>query len=516
MSLLINYNFNIDSEINNSDGKKIINSAPDYNKPEYYATNYGGVIGKNGINDYPNAILLNSSAKQYVQIPQINITNNGLTFAFWFQSNNNYTWARIFDIGNRTGNDDIISYINNGYIGFSVYNGGNKYAIDNVIPNMNNNKWNHIAWILSPTNGWKIYLNGIFTISYTDGYYPSAGFRNNNYIGKSNLDTDPYFNGGILDFRIYNGILTDADISTIYNKYNNNDTPIVFNDLYNEIYCNINISPYRNGFKTFTGKSFNDDISILKTLTTTSDTQCLDNCYSNPNCTSYKYTTTLKENNCTLYRGFPSHTVDASNINSGYSITKFGYPFTSLNSAQKSRIKNYCIKKYLGNTYPSTKDRLDDPDFININDNGDKTVLDIDAQNLYNKYKSVGINTMGIINNSTFTPSNPTSSSDSIYSPTTDSIIDNYGNTYKRYSDTLIRLKNENNSDVPTKDSINYINNVVSPKNNDFQKEYLNSIDTKKSEILENFENNLNYNKFFLLLIIFLFIFFIVSILYKK
>jgi hypothetical protein len=515
MSLFINYDFNTGSEINTPDGKKIINTVPQYNNPEYYATNYGGLVGSSGVNNWPNAILLNSSSSQYIQLPQFETTNNGLTFACWFQSNNNGTWARIFDFGNGANSDNIILYINSGYIGFSVYKVNNKYQIDNVIPNMNDNAWNHIAWTLSPTNGWTIYLNGTLFINYSDGYYPNAGFRNNNYIGKSNW-VDPYFNGGIQDFRIYNSVLADTDISTIYNKYHNVSSSIVFNDLYNEIYCNINSPAYRNGYKTLTNKAFNDDLNTLNTITTTSETNCLDNCYINPYCTSYKYNTNSQQNNCTLYDGFPSNTVDATGSNSGYTITKFGYPFTSLNDKQKSHVKKYCIKKYLGNTYPDTKNKLNDPNFLNISDNGNKTVIDIGAQNLYDKYNAVGINSMITVNNSTYTPTDPRSSTDSTLLSTNDSIIDNYGTIYKRYSDNITTIANNNRQATPTQNDISYLNNTVSPKNNTYYSQYSGSIDSKKTQILEPFENNINYNKIFIVLIIIFFIFLVLYILYKN
>jgi hypothetical protein len=508
MSLFINYDFSSSSQINTPDGKKILNSIPN-NTGVYDANNYGCTLGSIGINNIPTAISFISTNSQYIQIPQFNLSSSGLTIAFWLKVNNSLNGSKIIDFGNGNSNNNIICFINGQNLGFCVYMNSTIYTLPNSIPNLTNNTWNHIVWTLSNPTGWNIYINGINQNVAFNGPYPNILFRNFNYIGKSN-DNSPYFSGSIQDFRIYNDVLSDIDISAIYNKYKNNNTnnSIVFNDLYNEIYCNINSPPYRNGYKTITGKAFNDDLNVLNTSTTTSETDCLDICYKNPNCTSYKYNTTTKQNNCTLYNTFPTNTVDATNINSGYSITKFNFPFTSLNSDQKTHVKDYCMKKYLVNKYPDTKNILDDPNFLNINDNGNNTVIDISAQNLYDKYNSLGITSMSTVSNSTFTPSDPRSSTDAKLLSTNDSVLDNYGTTYKRYSDNITTIKNNNSQAIPTQNDINYLNNTVSPRNNTYYNQFSSSVNN-----IENFESEIKKKKIvgliILLFLMFLIIYFL-------
>jgi hypothetical protein len=50
--------------------------------------------------------------------------------------------------------------------------------------------------------------------------YPNIIARTSNYIGKSNLSTDPSFNGFIDDFRVYNRTLTADDVGILYNSAN--------------------------------------------------------------------------------------------------------------------------------------------------------------------------------------------------------------------------------------------------------------------------------------------------------
>lgn len=66
------------------------------------------------------------------------------------------------------------------------------------------------------TNTWNIYINGILKTTVTAKYYPSTSVtRTSSYIGRSNWG-DPYYNGVIDDFRIYNTVLTAQQVNTVY------------------------------------------------------------------------------------------------------------------------------------------------------------------------------------------------------------------------------------------------------------------------------------------------------------
>jgi hypothetical protein len=91
--------------------------------------------------------------------------------------------------------------------------------------NYNDNVWRHVVWTLTyvssgTTSTWKIYVNGILK-STTSGYYPLTSVtRSNCYIGRSAWNSDGYYNGYIDDFRIYNRVLTAADVLNIYTYTN--------------------------------------------------------------------------------------------------------------------------------------------------------------------------------------------------------------------------------------------------------------------------------------------------------
>jgi microcystin-dependent protein len=176
----------------------------------------------------PVIYTIQTSANQtkYVTLPSFTTTNSGLTFSCWFESNYNSTWARIFDFGNGAGSNNILLAINNNSLIFGIYQ-GSTVSQPAVLTsyNSNNNKWNHIAITMtyaasgSTTSNVIFYLNGV-SVSNTSNqfYYPLAMTRTLNYIGRSNWSADPEFFGNIDDFRVYNTVLNQTQILSIYNS----------------------------------------------------------------------------------------------------------------------------------------------------------------------------------------------------------------------------------------------------------------------------------------------------------
>jgi hypothetical protein len=173
----------------------------------------------------PNAyqITLVATSSQYLKTPNFTPTINGLTFSFWYNSNGSGTWARIFDFGNGSSSDNILcspNYDGNGGFGFACISGGlsSNYYVGS---GYNDGTWRHVVWTLtyaaagSQTSTWTIYVNGGW-VAATTNYYPSTSVtRTLSYIGKSNW-ADPYYNGVIDDFRIYNTVLTAQEVNTLY------------------------------------------------------------------------------------------------------------------------------------------------------------------------------------------------------------------------------------------------------------------------------------------------------------
>ena len=175
----------------------------------------------------------NTGNEPYIDVADLpaSLTDaNALSFSFWFRSTSSTTtWGRIFDFGNAAASDNIIAFIETGNFGLSVYDGttaGNNYGF---IINANDNVWRHCVWVMSKISNivtWNIYINGTLSVTKTTGvYFPRSVVRTINYIGKSNWDGDPGYNGNIDDFRIYKEALTQESVSILfaYNRTNYTD-----------------------------------------------------------------------------------------------------------------------------------------------------------------------------------------------------------------------------------------------------------------------------------------------------
>ena len=152
--------------------------------------------------------------KQYVEMPPLNIGSNGVSFACWFRSNSNGVWARVFEFGNGINADNIAMYITaDGNLGVWPVSGSQFNALS--IP-VNDNVWRHVVWTIEASGHWQLYINGVSVYSDTTSSYPNIVLRTNNNLGKSNFPSDPYFNGAIDDFRVFNGVLGAWEVLNVY------------------------------------------------------------------------------------------------------------------------------------------------------------------------------------------------------------------------------------------------------------------------------------------------------------
>lgn len=139
------------------------------------------------------------------------------TIAAWINLNSLDTWERIFDFGN-----SIDQYMfltgssNDGTLRYAITtsgNGGEQQINGSRAPSISS--WQHVAVSYSGTTG-KLYLNGelIGTNSNMTIRPSHLGNTVNNYIGKSQWD-DPYLDGVVNDFRVYDYGLSADDIARL-------------------------------------------------------------------------------------------------------------------------------------------------------------------------------------------------------------------------------------------------------------------------------------------------------------
>ena len=140
---------------------------------------------------------------------------NECTIAFWLRLGSINTWARVFDFNNGSTASSMyfVPRTAGGVIRFGI-NGQNLEAP--AATQFAVNTWTHVAITLSGSTG-TIYLDGIpVATSNTMTNKPSAlGLTPLNYIGRSASAADPYLNGRVDEFLIYEVALGAGQIASL-------------------------------------------------------------------------------------------------------------------------------------------------------------------------------------------------------------------------------------------------------------------------------------------------------------
>ncbi len=165
-----------------------------------------------------NAVNLNSGSSQYVTLPSGVVSNlDAVTIAAWVKLTSSSTWSRIFDFGTgqtvymfltpQSGASNSIRFA------ITTSGGAGEQVIDGTAA-LPTGVWKHVGVTIGG-NGGILYVDGVpVGTNSAMTLVPSfLGITTQNYIGKSQYN-DPYFNGQVDEFRIYNGALSAGDVAT--------------------------------------------------------------------------------------------------------------------------------------------------------------------------------------------------------------------------------------------------------------------------------------------------------------
>ena len=159
-----------------------------------------------------------SGGGQYASLPS-NVTAGlgDFTISTWVNVGSSTNWMRVFDFGETNGRYMYLTPRNGG--GVTRFAIGTNYwyneqAVETTALPLN--QWTHVAVTLTD-NVLRIYVNGVLTGSTVMSAIELAPFRlsgstDNNWIGRSQYGADPYFNGRVDDFRIYNAALPAGEV----------------------------------------------------------------------------------------------------------------------------------------------------------------------------------------------------------------------------------------------------------------------------------------------------------------
>ena len=140
------------------------------------------------------------------------------TIAAWIRTDSDRTWARLFDFGDDRGNYLFLSpHGGSGKprFGVSTTYGHNEQSID-ANTGLPKHEWAHLAVTLSGKTG-TLYLNGTAVGTNPAIDFPpfQLGKTERNWLGRSQFAKDPFLEGAIDDFRIYDGALSPEQIAIL-------------------------------------------------------------------------------------------------------------------------------------------------------------------------------------------------------------------------------------------------------------------------------------------------------------
>jgi hypothetical protein len=196
--------YTLDGNLQDSTGKN--QDATPNGDPSYTTgkTGFTKALAFDGVNDYidlPVAPLLS--------------TLTSSTFAAWVNVYNaGDTWGRVFDFGTGA---TVYMYL-------TPYAGSNtRFAITTsagagesgvTAPHGKSNGWHHLAIVIdADAMTLRLYDDGTMVRSGATTLLPKdLGTTTQNWLGRSEYTTDPYFNGALNDLRIYNRALSDGEV----------------------------------------------------------------------------------------------------------------------------------------------------------------------------------------------------------------------------------------------------------------------------------------------------------------
>jgi hypothetical protein len=255
-----------------------------------YAKNFYGVIDASyasgaGVDYTINKVgtgALKLFSNSYVDFSSNNIAEttdfispNGMTFSLWIDSSGTTLNAPIFYFGSASAADYIKLIINSSNsISCNVTTAVGNSTVA-LIPNYNNRIWRHVVWTLgyssSNTSRWNIYIDSSMVSSTSNNYYPiSTTAKTTSRLGSDGGSI--YYNGWIDDFRVYQRVLNQLEVTQLYNYVDtSSNIPTLNADAANFSWT----PPARNGGVSYNYYSTDNTLDTSSTTINTKTTNAI-------------------------------------------------------------------------------------------------------------------------------------------------------------------------------------------------------------------------------------------------
>jgi hypothetical protein len=192
-------------EGNTSDSSGNANHATRTGASTFVAGQYGSALNFSGTG-------------QYAMVPAgilASVTN--FTIAGWVNWNGGGAWQRIFDFGNDTTQYMFLTPSSgSGTLRFAISTNGTVAGAEQILETapLPAGQWRHVAVTRNGNLG-RLYTNGVLAVSGTVTIAPASFNPALNYLGDSQYAADPFFNGRLDEFYIYNYALSSTEITQL-------------------------------------------------------------------------------------------------------------------------------------------------------------------------------------------------------------------------------------------------------------------------------------------------------------
>ncbi len=184
----------------------------DGNTDTSVGTAHAAASGSPGYSTGIGGIAINlDGTEDFLRLPAGIASLDEITIASWFRSDSSASWQRIFDFGTDTDQYMFLCPRSNAStIQFSIKNGGAAQFLE--APALPTGQWVHVAVTLGNNVG-KLYVNGALADTGSITIKPTDFLHGNSFIGDSQWPNDPFYDGRIDEFQIYNHVLDAVAIA---------------------------------------------------------------------------------------------------------------------------------------------------------------------------------------------------------------------------------------------------------------------------------------------------------------
>jgi hypothetical protein len=162
-------------------------------------------------------INLPAASNAYLALPANTPNSTSMTVMGWVNWSGGASFQRFFDVG--SGQANCIGMTPSaGTTGISIFSRvSSAQLLYTSLPAIQANQWQHVAMTVDG-NYLRLYVNGSLTATGPSTATPAIVQGPNNWFGRSEFSTDPYFNGTYDDLAMFSVALNANDVATVYNR----------------------------------------------------------------------------------------------------------------------------------------------------------------------------------------------------------------------------------------------------------------------------------------------------------